>query len=685
MWYIPVFYLSLVLLNLPFLVAECSSKIGYGPDLPNPPTIWRHFHRGAWIVPMDEKQEDEKGVFNMQAYGYIVRCLWDDLEVFWVIKACKSQDEIDFSAKVKQILPYQHKEEYHEDEFRYGAFIIPSFFMAMAPYKNLVINESLGMSPPAVYRLEENIELEVRHTWTDKPRIAVLGKKRDYHTDILEAAGLIPGVHYVELKNFSADACFTFVSNPHDPLDGEEVRALHVADFTLLGGNFLAQCKAARTYGMYAAHHGRRFLLTTQDAGRSIISSIDECSVRGNPKYDVYCPAISDGAKQWRGNGKIPWGKIRHPDLPYMQFNQAKGFHFNVNGSWKSGDIVSIEDKFDHQKAYIELSNDEIFKAMAGKIIGYEGSIGGNVYFLAGHRYYYDCNPPLCSVNAWRMYMNAAITPSAPRPESCELHCCEHRPQKHPTPAPPSRAPTRRPTKAPTKYKCHNLPRWKDTHRKSCKDLEKEGLCRDGRSISIEVARRKDKKGRNASSACCACGERTFQFNVDTPKIVSFKFSYWNKDYAISFRVDIANLGIDLNRLSVYEVERPNGVGYAYVKLLIGAGYPSATNIGSLLQELVDDGDSEFLNAAAARFIDKDYPPHMETYEPYYAPISRPNHKLSAGLIYLFIILFFIIAMIGLVVYWKYRSHRNLKSIEVDYINLVKPTKGSLQSDFTSS
>jgi len=394
--------------------------------------------------------------------------------------------------------------------------------------------------------------------------------------------------------------------------------------------------------------------------------------------------------KKWGDNSKIPWGIIRHPDLPYMQYAQSKGFQFNESGSWNSGDIASIYDKFDHQKAYIELSNHEIFKAMAGQIIGYEGTIGGNVYFLAGHRYHYDCNPPLCSVNAWRMYMNAAITPSAPRPKSCDLHCCEHRPLKTPTISPPTRHPTRHPTKAPTKYKCHNLPRWKDSQKNTCKDLEKEGLCRDGRSISTEVAGRTDKHGRTAASSCCACGVTTFQYDVDVPKIISFKFSYWNKDYANSFRVDIANLGIDLNRLSVYKVERANTDGFAYVKLLITAGYPSASNIGSLLEELVDEGDSELFNGAAARFIDQNYPPQMETYEPTYNQIARPKHKLPTGVVY-FIVFIIIIGIICLLFYLRYRKRMKLKSNEVDYINLVQPNSlgglqmGGLQTTVSSS
>jgi len=415
--YISGFHILVLTFIFPSVVAVCR-KSGSSPDLPYPPSTMKTFQPGTWIVPMDNKQYDSNGNFNLAAYGFIYRCLWADVDVYWIIKGCKGVDGVDFTASARKVLPLWNEVPHYNEDFKYGAFAIPDAYLAYKSYEDLALAAAeLDIEPPHVFELELTTTLEVRHTWTVKPKVAVLGSKANYHTTILKKAGLIEGVHYAMEKQFDQESCYSFVSNAHDGLEGEESRSLRVAEFLHMGGNFLAQCKAARSYGMYAAHHGFKFLLTTPDAGKTIGSDDIPCTM--NLKYNYsypYCPALSDGKKKWNNNGKVPFGTVQNPDLPYMQFAHSKGFNYAVPGSWASGDIESIEGYYNPSTAFYDLSNSIMFKTMAGKITGYDnGPIGGMIYYMAGHKYGSDCKEPLCSMNAYRMYMNAAITPSVPK------------------------------------------------------------------------------------------------------------------------------------------------------------------------------------------------------------------------------------------------------------------------------
>jgi len=419
--YISGFHILVLTCILPSVLALCQ-KSGSNPDLPHPPSVMKTFQPGTWIVPMDDKQMDSKGNFNLAAYGFIYRCLWADVDVYWVIKACKEVDGVDFTVSTRRVLPLWNEVPHYFEDFRYGAFVIPDAYLAYKSYQDLALAaKELKIQPPQVFELEVSATLEVRHTWTVKPKVAVLGEKANYHTSILKKAGLIEGVHYALEYDFNKDSCYSFVSNAHDGLKKEEIRAVHVAEFLHMGGNFFAQCKAARSYGAFVAHHGFRFLLTTPDAGKPIGSDDIPCTINLKDGYKYpYCPALSDGRKKWNANGKVPFGTVQNPDLPYMQFAHSKGFNYAVNGSWRSGDIASIEGYYNKDTAFYDLSNSIMFKTMAGKITGYDnGPIGGMIYYMAGHKYGPDCVEPLCSMNAYRMYMNAAITPSAPK-DGCD-------------------------------------------------------------------------------------------------------------------------------------------------------------------------------------------------------------------------------------------------------------------------
>jgi len=436
----------LVCLAVPSIVALCNNA-GDRPDLPNPPSIVKTLPEGTWIVPMDDKQLDANGLFNLGAYGLIYRFLWANIKVDWIIKGCKTESAVDFTANVRQILPVWNlntpiNQDFSRD-FKYGAFAIVHPHFALIPYQNLVQNMTLNfgerIEPPAVYILNEEVSVEVRHNWQMKPRIGVLSGDDKYtiHGDILAASGLIEEYHYFALgveaqKILDSTSCFTFISNPHDDLEEEPVRAGTVSDFTRSGGNFLAQCHGVRTYGMYAAIYGKKFLLNTPGAGE-YAADVTGCNARIESFEDSrnFCPSISDGDGTMGSSG-VPYGRIVNADLPFLQFDHGKGFDYDQGGSWIDGDYESIKD-YMVETSYIDLTNlgmtntqtqepTSVFKAMAGQIIDYtKGPIGGQVYYMAGHKYVQTCAEGTCQLNGRRMYMNAAITPATDRSAGCGL------------------------------------------------------------------------------------------------------------------------------------------------------------------------------------------------------------------------------------------------------------------------
>jgi len=374
-----------ILLFVDSVSGICSSP-GPHRDLPNPGYLQlKSFPIGTWLIPMDEKQLDSSGKFNLAVYGFIVAALWENLDVYWIISGCKPTNGVDFTVSARRLYPiWNEAPNYHED-FRYGAFAIIQPHYAYRVYAKYALEVvARGLEPPSIYDMEEQMILEVRHKLKQKPRIAVLAieDEPNLHTDILQAAGLKEGKHFFNDINVNEHSCYSLVTHPGVDLLDDPSLVLNVLDFVKSGGNFFAQDRAALVYEQM------HFLLNLKTT------------------------RLTSGSKTWNKNGKVPFGSVHYPDLAYLQFKHSDGFNYSSNdGSWDSGNVAALANY--PGNVYVDLKTDLIFKTMAGQVIGYpEGKLGGMVFYMAGQQYRSDCKKPLCSQNAMRMFMNVVLIPA---------------------------------------------------------------------------------------------------------------------------------------------------------------------------------------------------------------------------------------------------------------------------------
>jgi len=372
---------------LPSVLSICEYP-GLHPDLPNPPYLeLKSFPMGTWLIPMDDKQYDSSGNFNLAAYGFIIRALWENLDVYWIINGCKSNpDGIDFTVSVRRLYPLWNEVPHRFEHFKYGAFAIIQPHFAYRVYKRFAEESaSLGLEPPSIYEMEEDMILEVRHKLKQKPRVAVLvvEDEANFHTDIMKAAGLIEGKHFFNDVDIDKNSCYSLVSHPGVHLDGDASLSTNVLEYVKSGGNFLAQDEAALIY-----EQKKHFLM------------------------DSKTTSLVAAKTKWSKSGSVDFGSVRHPDLAYLQFDHSEGFDYASNGgSWSSGNMTAVKNHLNN--VYVDLNTHQLFKTMAGQVIGYpEGKLGGMVFYMAGQQYTTKCKGPLCSMSALRMYMNAVLIPA---------------------------------------------------------------------------------------------------------------------------------------------------------------------------------------------------------------------------------------------------------------------------------
>jgi hypothetical protein len=399
---------------------------------------------------MDDKQ-DIAGSFNLHTYGYIAHLLWGGVQnATWVMKACKAEGDDDaVNVIVRQVLPvwlpnvgrlsfrngfilitgvvyFQRDGELSPENEEGGGGCFPSTpeegetTINSADFLPHVYSafSGKGAVPPVVYHVEATLatKVEVRHKFVDKPKIAILGEDSEIHAKVFDDAGLVEGIHYQALGTdtellVDQTNCFTLVSNSHDTLKKAPERASAVHKFTSAGGNFFAQGSAIVAYEAQAAAQGRRFLFVTPDAGIDCKKNKDcESEFCSNKK----CSAIKKGKKM------LTRFDLSQPDLALAQIETGIGFDLAQGGSFNLGNVSFARGEYNTDKAYLELTDGTVFKAMAGTVIGYPANIetGGMVFYLAGDSYD-KCDGN--SINGARMLLNAMLVPAANRGPDCGL------------------------------------------------------------------------------------------------------------------------------------------------------------------------------------------------------------------------------------------------------------------------
>ncbi|NRA91674.1 MAG: hypothetical protein HRU26_03150, partial [Psychroserpens sp.] len=235
-----------------------------------------------------------------------------------------------------------------------------------------------------VYELSSQTNIEIAHLLLHKPKAAILdnGGNAGIQERVFKFAGLSENDHY-SLGLFAADidpdSCFTFVSEAHaaeGSVSASEVSSIR--QFLLDGGNFLAQCAAGRSYEQYAGNR-----LITQ-------SGVTDPGIGGNIVFDN----PTDPAIQIIG-GLADEGGSAKSYRPINGYQAGTDIHRHAHDS---------DDGINH-------------KFYGGKISGAPG-LGGNVYYLAGHKY--EGQGDIEQDNAYRIYLNALLMPSS-RPANCGL------------------------------------------------------------------------------------------------------------------------------------------------------------------------------------------------------------------------------------------------------------------------
>ncbi|MBI3500470.1 MAG: PKD domain-containing protein [Bacteroidetes bacterium] len=354
-------------------------------DLPNPPSDLQTIPQGSLVIPMDNAHQNLflTYPFNLKAYGLVNQLLQNDIPVKWVIKAGKAKDGIDFSATVERVYPSFVAASLQD--FRASEFIVDSFWVnnpspTTGQTATQVISTFANQWKVAVYRLTTNTTVDVRYTLDHRPKIALFnnGGNEAIAETILDtakftnyvviSAGVFPGLAQ----------CYTFCSEMHWKMtDADTVITQKVTDFVNQGGNFFAQCHAVEGGDNLEGYERNEKFQTT--------TGLKELGL-GNASNEYY-----------------------NPDLAFMQFEglmqpnengSGKNWTFHAGSSWNTGvyHAVSTQNSLDTVIA-------------TGSHLAPPDSIGGNVFYLGGHNY--KPYTSLLQINAARLYLNAALIPSA--------------------------------------------------------------------------------------------------------------------------------------------------------------------------------------------------------------------------------------------------------------------------------
>ena len=213
---------------------------------------------GTIVIAMDNTNQASSTInsasgtylFNLKAYGLVTLLRNAGIYVKWVINTGKAKDGIDFTAAAERLYPsYVAPQSLN---FRAGPFVIFPSDSVGVDYLVQWFNYSLPDSCKVkVYRTTADVDVDVRYTFTNPPRIALVHDSCDIHRNFLEMAST-PTVNYDCLSSASGliFGCYTIVTEPHiattelDTYTRDSIYNFVVS----AGGNFLAECEGIPTF-----------------------------------------------------------------------------------------------------------------------------------------------------------------------------------------------------------------------------------------------------------------------------------------------------------------------------------------------------------------------------------------------------------------------------------------------------
>jgi hypothetical protein len=316
--------------------------------------------------------------FNLKAYGLLVHLLNNNVKLKWVIKPGKAKDAVDFSVNASRVKPSAGTAQVYD--FAAGPFVIFKDDTTGVAALVQSFNGSASTDDVKMYRTNAPVQVDVRYDYVLnnsvwKPKAAIMddGGNAQIHEAYMVNAG-VPTTNYsVETAPTLIFGCFTFASEPHNSNAPNNV-IQSISDFVHFGGNFLAECAAARTYE------------------NSPLARFQ--SVNGFPDENG-------------GANSNP--VLSNTDMAYFQINGYFGME-DEGGSLKSWTNKSPKNGY-HVHTSNTVNGDTYTNASVAKVVP-AGNLGGMVFYLGSHSYDGTAD---YDINGQRLYLNAFLVPTNPQ------------------------------------------------------------------------------------------------------------------------------------------------------------------------------------------------------------------------------------------------------------------------------
>ena len=226
-------------------------------DIPGASPALETAPAGTLVIAMDNINQATSVInaatgtylFNLRAYGLVTLFRNAGIYVKWVINTGKAKDGIDFTGIAERLYPSYVAPQ--SLDFSAGPFLIfPSDSVGadyLIQWFNYVWPDSAKVK---VYRLTADVDVDVRYTLTNPPRIALLHDSCDIHKNFMEIASM-PTANYDCLPNASGiiTGCYTIVTIPHSvSTDLAAFDSDSIYNFVMAGGNMLAGCEGIETF-----------------------------------------------------------------------------------------------------------------------------------------------------------------------------------------------------------------------------------------------------------------------------------------------------------------------------------------------------------------------------------------------------------------------------------------------------
>jgi len=365
-----------------------------GQDIPGASANIQTAPIGTLVIAMDHTNQATSTfnsasgtyLFNLKAYGLVTLFRNAGIYVNWVINASKAKDGIDFTTTAERLYPSYIAPQ--SLDFRAGPFLIFPSDSLGADYLIQWFNYSLPDSCKVkVYRTTADVDVDVRYTLTNPPRIAILHDSCDIHRNFMETAS-VPTVNYDCLQNASGliSGCYTMITAPHMvPGDLSSFDSDSIYNFLQAGGNFLAECESVQTFESLRAYHSTSGTILDPTGGQYN-------NFNNNVIYD---------------NPAMAYAQFQGTFRPWLRGAQ-KVWRYNSSTINNFYPVVSCRRNGSDNLHYVAA----VSKLTTG--------LGSLVFYLGNHEYKNnDCHTCLASdlineqeINGMRLYLNAIQIPT---------------------------------------------------------------------------------------------------------------------------------------------------------------------------------------------------------------------------------------------------------------------------------